>query len=290
MRKRHQQYMGIIMAACSFNAYAAPQAGNIGNFDGALTDYIIERDGKFIPEIKVYMAIYPDDRICITKNHSVDIRQCGEAHKITHKDSPYRVQPKKCKVPGPLDNLWLNFKSLMQYLLTIKSELPKGIYTKSEEESPVMPMLVSTPMVTPTLKAGKRALSLQWFGGKPPYRVQITNGKKELWQNKHEIKERFVKTTKILHFKAGHSYSIIITAANHAKRPTELEFEAVAKLPDYPKPLQALPENMRRTFQAAWLAEQNRIKWSFEAYQQLSDIANNYGPARELRKWKALGR
>lgn len=46
----------------------------------------------------------------------------------------------------------------------------------------------------------------------------------------------------------------------------------------------AIPENMRQTLQAAWLKKQDDIKWSFEAYQQVSEIADNYGPARELQK------
>ena len=288
MRKRYQLYMGIIMAACSFNAYAAPQAGNIGDFDGALTDYTIRRGDQTIP-MGVYAPLYPGDRIYVSKNHFIEIRQCGEVQKITQKDSPYQVQSKKCKVPGLLDNLWLNFKGLIQYLTTITTLPPDYVHLpKSEEESPAMPILESTFHATPTLKAGERALALQWFGGKSPYQVQITTAKKKvLWET--DTNAQSVKTAKI-HFKAKHTYWIIITAANHAKHPTKLEFEAVTKLPDYPKQLQALPENMRRTFQAAWLAEQDRIKWSFEAYQQLSDIANNYGPARELRKWKALGR
>ncbi len=93
------------------------------------------------------------------------------------------------------------------------------------------------------------------------------------------------------HFEMKDEYDMnqanwIIITANQAKPPTELEFEAVTKLPDYPKPLQdnTLPEKMRRTLQAGWLAKQERIKLSFEAYQQVFDIADNYGPARELRK------
>ena len=57
--------------------------------------------------------------------------------------------------------------------------------------------------------------------------------------------------------------------------------------PEYPPcnvAVQKGPENMRQTLQAAWLAKQDDVKWSFEAYQQLYDIADNYEPARELQK------
>lgn len=46
----------------------------------------------------------------------------------------------------------------------------------------------------------------------------------------------------------------------------------------------AIPENMRQTLQAAWLKKQDYIKLSFEADQQISEFADNYGPAGELQK------
>ncbi len=282
MKKRHKLYMGIIMAACSLNAYSTQsrQAGNIDDFDGELADYRIQRDRQFIPEVKVYTAIYPDDLIYVSKHHFIEIRQCGKVHRITHKDSPFTVQ-QKCKEIGLIDNAWLSLKGFIQYFVTIVQEPPVHSYTKSDKQSPAIPMLEGTFFSIPTLKAGTRALSISWFNGKSPYQVQITTAeKKVLWQT--QTTAQSVKTKKI-HLKVDNFYRLIIKAANHT---TEREFEAVAKLPDYPAPLQdnTSPENMRRTLQAAWLVEQDRIKWSFEAYQQAFDIADNYGPARELRR------
>ncbi|MCK5524242.1 MAG: hypothetical protein KAI83_14010 [Thiomargarita sp.] len=283
MKKRQKLYLSLILAACSLNAYAT-QVGNIDDFDGALTDYTIKRGIETI-QMGVYEPLYPGDRIHISDNHSIDIRQCGEIHKITHKESPYRVQSKKCKVIGLTDNIWLAMKDFGKYIFTIVPNPSVGVHLqKSEEEPPAMPMLESTFGAIPTLKAGKRALALQWFGGKSPYKVQITTAKKEVWET--ETKAQSVKTGEI-HLEAEQTYWIIITA-NHAKDPLMLkrEFETVAKLPDYPKLLQdnTLPENMRRTLQAGWLAKQDRIQWSFESYQQVFDIADNYGPARVLRE------
>jgi len=284
---KNKLHLSLILAACSFNAFATSSAGNIDDFDGEFTDYTIQRGTKTIP-MQVYASLNPGDRIEISGNHYVDIIQCGEIHKITHKDSPYPVQSKECKVIGLTDNIWLALKDFAKYVLTIAHNPSVGVHLpKSEEESLAMPILDRTFRVIPSIKAGERALALQWSGGKSPYQVKITTAEKEvLWQT--EAKVPSVKTEKI-HFKAEHTYWIIITAANSAKYPLKREFEAVAKLPNYPAQLQdnALPENMRRTLQAAWLAEPNRVKWSFEAYQQVFDIADNYGPARELRE--ALG-
>jgi len=270
------------MAACSLNAYATPtrQAGNIDDFDGELGDYVIKREGQFIPEITVYMPIYPDDLIYVSEKHFIEIKQCGNTHRITHKDSPFTVKW-ACKEIGFIDNAWLSLKGFVEYLVTIVHTPSDSSYIKSDKQPPAIPMLEGTVFSIPTLKAGKRALSLSWFNGKSPYQVQITTAeKKVLWQT--QTKAQSVKTGKI-DFKAGDTYWIIIKAANHT---TERSFEAVAKRPDYPEPLQnnLLSEKARRTLQASWLVKQDRIKWSFEAYQQVFDIADNYGPARELRK------
>lgn len=187
------------------------------------------------------------------------------------------VKSKNCKVPGILDNLWLNVKDFMDYIVAITSNPSISTHTKSLTEPLTIPILEGTFSAIPILKAGKRALYLQWFGGKSAYKVQITTADKQiLWQT--ESKTKSIKTAEI-DFKAGQIYRVIINK-------TELQFETVAKLPDYPAQLQdkAIPENMRQTLQAAWLIKQDDITWSFETYQQLSDIANNYGPARQLQK------
>jgi hypothetical protein len=286
---KNKLYLSLILAACTFNASATqpPQVGYIDNFDGAFTDYAIKRGDQTIP-MAVYAPLYPGDFIHISENHTIDIRQCNEVRTITHQDSPYPVQSKQCNVIGLTDNIWLAIKDFVKYIVTIVPNPPYHVHTKSETESLTIPLLESTFFTIPTLKAGKRALALQWFGGQSPYQIQITTAdKKVLWQT--ETKAQSV-TTEQIDLQAGQTYWLIITAANYTKHPTELEFEVVTKLPDYPAPLQeqALPENMRRTLQAAWLVKQNSIKWSFEAYQQAADLAENYGPARELQK--ALGR
>ncbi len=291
MKNRHKLYMGIIMAACSFNALAVQpsQVGNIDDFDGTLTDYSIKRGSQTIA-MQVYAPLYPSDSIQVSKNHFVEIRECGKRHRITHQDSPYRVQSKSCDVIGLADNIWLAIKDFAKYIVTIVPSGPSvDVHLpKSEGESPAMPILERTFFKIPTLKAGKRVLSLQWFNGKAPYQVQITTADRGvLWET--ETTAQSVKTGEI-DLKAGERYWLIVTAANHAQEPIELGFKAVARLPDYPARLQdqSLPENLRRTLQAGWLAEQDRIQWSFEAYQQVSDIAEHYGPARALRE--ALGR
>ncbi|MEK8018687.1 MAG: hypothetical protein VSS75_017585 [Candidatus Parabeggiatoa sp.] len=287
MKNKYLLYLSLILAAaCSLNALARQpsQVGNIDDFDGALTDYSLKRGSQIIG-MRVYEPLYFGDQIFVSKAHSVEIRECGQARTITHDDAPYRVESKSCDVIGLADNIWLSLKDFAKYIVTIVPSGPSvDIYSKSEKERPIMPILEATVLAIPTLKAGKRALFLQWFNGKAPYQVQITTADKMvLWEIETTVQS--VKTGEI-DFKTAESYWLIITAANYAKQQMELEFEAVAALPDYPERLQdqSLPENLRRTLQAAWLAEQNRVQWSFEAYQQVFDIAEDYGPARALRE------
>lgn len=279
MKTRNKLYLSLIIAASTLNSYASSQVGFIDNFHGTFKDYILKRGDKTIA-IGVYEPLYPNDEISVVKkNGFVEIKQCGKIYRITHthKDSAYQVKSKNCKVPGILDNLGLKVKEFINYVVAITSNPSISTHTKSVQESLVMPILDKDFFTIPTLKAGQRALYLQWFGGKSPYKVQITTADKTiLWQT--ESKTKSVKTAKI-EFKVGQIYTIIIN-------DTKSEFETIAKLPDYPSYLQdkAIPENMRKTLQAAWLKKQDDIKWSFEAYQQISEIADNYGPARELQK------
>jgi hypothetical protein len=279
MKKRLQLYLSLIIAASTLTSCnkTTSQVGYIDDFEGTLKNYTIKRGNKPIEKIGIYEPLYSNDLIYVSNNQFIDIRQCGETYRITHKDSPYQVKSKNCKVPGILGNLWLKIKDFMEYIVTITSNPAISTHTKSDEESLTIPILEGTFSAIPTLKAGQRALYLQWFGGKSPYKVQITTADKTiLWQT--ESKTKSVKTAKI-EFKAGQIYTLIIN-------DTKYEFETIAKLPDYPAHLQdkVIPENMRQTLQAAWLKKQDNTKWSFEAYQQISDIADNYGPARELQK------
>ncbi|HIE02120.1 MAG TPA: hypothetical protein EYP59_17855 [Thiotrichaceae bacterium] len=287
MKNKYLLYISLILAAaCSLNALARQpsQVGNIDDFDGALTDYSLKRGSQII-EMPVYEPLYFADQIFVSKHHSVEIRECGKSYTLTHQDSPYQVQSKSCEVIGLADNIWLAIKDFAKYIVTIVDAPSVDVHLpKSDKQAPTMPILEGTFFAIPTLKAGKRALFLQWFNGKAPYQVQITTADKMvLWEI--ETTAQSVKTGEI-DFKTAESYWLIITAANYAKQPMELEFEAVAALPDYPEGLQdqSLPENLRRTLQAAWLAEQNRVQWSFEASQHLFDIAEDYGPARALRE------
>jgi hypothetical protein len=288
MKNKYLLYLSLILTStCSFNALAEKpflQVGHIDDFDGALTDYGIKRGSQMIG-MRVYEPLYFGDQIFVSKAHSVEIRECGQVRTITHDDAPYRVESKSCDVISLADNIWLSLKDFAKYIMTIVPSGPSvPTYSKSEKERPIMRLLERTFYTIPSLKAGKRALWFQWFNGQAPYHVQLTTADKTvLWETETTVQS--VKTGEI-DFKAGERYWVIITAANYRNQPIKRAFKVVATLPDYPARLQedSLPDHLRRTLQAGWLAEQNRVKWSFEASQHLFEIAEDYGPARVLRE------
>ncbi len=178
-----------------------------------------------------------------------------------------------------MDNIWLSATNFAKYIVTITPNSPIYAYSKSEKGKPTITMLEGTFAAMPSLKTGTRILSIQWTGGKAPYQVKIAQDETILWQT--ETTEQLIKTKKI-NFQAGNTYQLVINASNYA---TKYDFEILENLPtEQQLQNESLSENMRRTLYATWLAKKNYIKWSFEAYQQISDIADNYGPARELRK------
>ncbi len=264
------------MAICSLNAYAAIQVGNIDDLDGTLTT--IKRGTATIPAA-IYTPLEAGDLIHVSKNHSINIRQCGTIHTVTHQDSPYAMQSEPCKVIGLVDNILLNIKELFDYVTTIKHTPSIEASTKSDKQPLTMPMLVRTSRTIPSIQAGERALALRWFGGKATSTVQITDGKEVLWQA--EVTGRIVRTAK-LNFQVQQTYWFIITGTT--KPLLEREFRVVAKLPTNPK-LQdkQVAENMRNISQAVYLVEQNDLKWSFEAYQQIVDISDKHWLVGELR-------
>ncbi len=266
-------YLTIILIFYSLNIYATTKVGYIEDF-GDINHIEWNKNTTY------YAPVYIGDTITVKEDGFININQCNQVYKITNENSPYTVQKTGCDVIKITDNIWLAIKTFAKYVTTILDAPPIEARTKSPEDPPTIQMLESIPFTTPTLKAGKRNLFLKWSGGKAPYQLKIINTKQKntLWETKIEL--NFAKTNKI-NLQAG-EYQLIIQASN---RTQKYDFEVVERI-DYSEELQDLPENLRTTLQAAWLVSRdktNRIKWSFEAYQQLSKF-KEYGPARELRK------
>ena len=138
------------------------------------------------------------------------------------------------------------------------------------------------------LLAGKRKLYLGWYGGKPPFKVQLRYGKKISSYNtiKHNI--HFLKRR----FRAGQRYQILITDAK--QNQVRGKFKVVAQsILSYPqakkiKHSRLLKRQFKKTLLATWLASLNNGEWMLEAYQQVAGI-HHYYPAELVKKGLILG-
>jgi hypothetical protein len=137
------------------------------------------------------------------------------------------------------------------------------------------------------LIAANRELHLAWYGGTPPYQVQVSQigTKKTLWDKKNiETPEIHLEKQCVI---PGH-YQVVVTDAQNNK--VTGKFTAVAKAPLLLQQSEAqaieqsdLPTPSKKTLLAAWLAKQEKGTWGFEAYQWVVEITGYY-PARLVKQ------
>jgi len=137
------------------------------------------------------------------------------------------------------------------------------------------------------LIADNRELHLAWYGGTPPYQVQVSQIEtgKILWDKKHiETPEIHLEKQPII----PERYQVIVTDAKNQQ--VTGEFTAVAnelnllQHPDAQAIKQSdLPTTSKKTLLAAWLAKQEKGAWGFEAYQWVAKITGYY-PAQLVKQ------
>jgi hypothetical protein len=296
MKKLIKLCFAILLAGWLLTPYAATQSadpqpiGIIEHFDGKATDYLLERQGKVEP-ISLFKPLFPNDIITIKKKQqTLQVVLQGEPQpvSISHKDSPFSVKSTG-KVPNKLKNLWESTKKFFNYWFFItETNVPQSVHGKGKELA--MPLLEKQGIFkSALLKAGKRALSVEWINGKAPYQVQLTTSQEEplLTVNTEDY---FVKLPEF-HFETGKAYRITIKNAEAPDLQKIIRgFKVEAQHPESPDIKRApLPEKTRQTLQAAWLAKQHGKQWSYEAYQ-LAVGVENYAPAQALQDALVLGK
>jgi hypothetical protein len=268
--------LGELLTTCAI----AQEVGWINHFDGDPENYLIKR-GDDTVSVAFLTLLNVGDEITVTdEQHSIDLilRFGTQPVKVTHENSPYQVENTNQVYPEK-DMLWTWTKQHISKWH--KLTLPKD--SDLESNGLVMPLLANVRGPA-TLVAGKRALHLQWYGGIPPYKVQIKQRRKLLLT---QISYTPAIETEQMLFKAGKSYRVVVT---DAKNETFIGgFRAMVNVPSHPKALQNanLPENIRHTLQATWLVGEEG-NWIFEAYQQASKLTE-YLPAQLLKKALAQG-
>jgi len=273
-----KKFIGIMLLSWLWSVHAlAIDAGWINHFDGKPENYLFKR-GNETMQVSIFTVLEVGDEISVNdKQHSIELSLRGGTYlvQVTYKNSPFRID--NANQVSSSHEWW---ESLKQHL---------DDWNKLTQ--PVRPKEITMPLLEnlqhpSTIVAGVRSLHLQWYGGKPPYQVQIKQGRRRVLFT-HETFNSVIETEPMT-FDVNKSYRVVIFDADNQKFTGG--FITIASIPNYPKTLLdvSLPDNFRQILQATWIAIQADGKWVFEAYQLAAKLIP-YQPAQLLKEALAQG-
>jgi len=267
----------------SVHAFAI-DAGWINHFDGMPENYLLKRGNETMP-VSVFTVLEVGDEISVKdKQHSIELSLRGGTHlvQVTHENSPFSVDNAN-QVSQKGCQLWIWM--LIKRHIDDWDKLTQPV--KDNKLDPIVSKKITMPLLEnlqhpSTMIAGVRPLHLQWYGGKPPYQVQIKQGRRHVLLS-HETFDSAIETEPMT-FDVNKSYNVVISDADNQKFTGGFIAIASTQIPNYPKTLLdvSLQDNFRRTLQATWLAIQADGKWIFEAYQLAAKLIP-YQPAQLLK-------
>jgi hypothetical protein len=256
-----------------------------GPVDGPEKAYTLKREEKECgsDSIKFFVLICEGDQIVVNnRKNYIKLNIRGRVEGIGHgyRESSYNVEKKGKSLS--LSVLLTNLMSWARDPFTRwhGDELRKvNVYVRGDED-------ISIPLLEDggTLAAGARPFYLGWKGGKPPYRIQIYRQ----YDNKPLFERDLIQENRVrlenLTLSQG-NYGLNIRDADNREAKANFSVLASNQLPSVLGELRQsrLPETVKNTLSAAWLAGQDHGKWVFESYQRAAAIADTYYPARLLR-------
>jgi hypothetical protein len=275
-------------------------AVHIHTLNGPPSAFRIERDGQKLNKIAPLKPLQAGDQITVRKpshdfdhikikENSITLRlDDGSLKTLKYADTQEKPYPVAVSTEHPdvlsgimnsistwFNRLWKNDIQSVQFhiqgdskrTIALSMRLFKGNNAK--------------------LIAADRELHLAWYGGTPPYQVQVSQIKTKtiLWDRKHiETPEIHLEKQPII----PGCYQVIVTDAQNQK--VTGEFTAVPKAPTLLQHPEAqaikqsdLPTTSKQTLLAAWLAKQEKGAFGFEAYQWVAEITDYY-PAQLVKQ------
>ena len=276
----------ILAVSIPISADSPNMAALVETVNGApMSDFYVLREGKKLDVVSM-MPLYEGDQLHILKSENKQnsvtlIFGNNQLEKVTIENSPYSIKKRDTALTIPANiakdtTSW--FKSLYQPELEAVTVVSK----KPEPQAFSIPLLAENKAL---LVAGERSLYLAWEGGKAPYWVQVfsEHNPKEAFLIQHQVHARQVQFEKKL-FTPGY-YRAIIISIDGGWHNTQADFKVVKNLPtalqktETEMQASTLPVETKQTLLAAWLAQQDKGVWQFEAYQRVAGIAKNYQPA-----------
>jgi len=280
-------------------------AVHIHTLNGPPSSFRIERDGQKLKKIAPFKPLQANDQITIRKpshdfahikikeNSITLILDDGSFKTLKHADTqkkPYTVgAPSESPsvlsgimnaISAWFNRLWRNDIQSVQFhiqggstrTISLSIRLFKGNNAK--------------------LIAANRELHLAWYGGTPPYQIQVSQieTKKILWNKKNlATPEIHLEKQPITHGR----YQVIVTDAQNQKVTGEFTATKTPHLFQHPEAQTIeqsnLPTASKKTLLAAWLTKQEKGAWRFEAYQWVAGITGYY-PAQLLKQGIEIGK
>lgn len=262
----------------------AQDAGWINNFEGQPENYLLKRGDETVP-VALFTVLQVGDEISVKeKQPAIELSLSGgtQSVSVTAENSPFLVT-EDSQVPASLDKLWAwttqRFSEWRKLVPSQQAQEPKQPEPGSCA-SVLMPLLDNVTGYA-LLAAGKRPVHLQWYGGESPYGVLIKQGRKELLT---KATTTSTIATEAISFQAGRSYRVMVfdtTGESFTKGFLVVNPPQLLNVPELEEAV--LPDNVRKTLLAIWLAVQGGDSWYFEAYQHVAPLTD-YQPALLLKE------
>lgn len=152
--------------------------------------------------------------------------------------------------------------------------------------------LIAVPLLEGPRKlvSATRHFFLNWQGGKPPYRIRLSQKyERHPFIDRDLIQENFLQLESLT-LSPG-NYTLKIDDTEGRKIWTEFTVVPHNEVPPMPDEIKEsdLSDLAKVTVYATWLASQQQRLWIFESYQRVAGMAGNYQPARLLRNALADG-
>jgi hypothetical protein len=265
-------------------AVIAPiQAGWIDSFDGPANDYAVVRGSETLAA-RFLMPLLTGDRILVRRADGLIRIRLGETQTLVlnQAKSPYDV-PSVDAPPSVAGNLmrWASAWFTELHSEPSPARLINTIGRGDPATGPASGLFFSD---TVGLAAGQRPLTLAWRGGTPHFELRLVRGDETApLVEQSGIADRTYRTPRVDLRPGRHRLEIQDSLGQ--KIITDLSVIDTDQVP-HPGPdaIPAdLPDEVRRTVAAAWLAsQQGGWVWRLEAYQRIAD-EGTYPPAVLLR-------
>ena len=256
-------------------------AGWIDSFIGTPDHYVLQRGSNRLP-VKFYMPVHDGDLIIVNHvGHSLVLALSeNDSVLITVKNSPYRA---KALYEAP---------TLAGNLMDWAGDWLTGLAGKSPQRNTAMLVTrsIGSRLHTPLLNdgagkiaAGKTGLCLAWVGGRPKYRITVT----QPYNHPAPLLDVATSATsgcwRIPKSSPG-EYGLIISDDSGYRVKTNVHMVSEQEIPRLPQELSesSLSSEAKTTLYAAWLASLRDTDWALQAYQLVVPLANIHPPAASL--------